>query len=191
MALSKIDGTNFIEGTVPSTVAPGAGKVLQVVQTVKTDAFSTNTEDTWIDITGLSVTITPSSSSSKILLTSSVVSSVVVITSGGIATLQHRFTGGNSASFVGDASSNRNRVAYATTYRTDVYETTHDGTPHTVTYLDSPNTTSSVTYQLQGRTGDNTGAAGTMYVNRTYSNFDISTYGFLAASTITAMEISG
>ena len=44
------------------------GKVLQVVSTTKTDTFTGN--GTAIDVTGLSVTITPSSTSNKILLAS-------------------------------------------------------------------------------------------------------------------------
>ena len=64
MALSKIDGTNLIEGTVPSTVAPGAGKVLQVVQ--GTTSQETDTSSSSYVTTGLSVNITPSSTSSNI-----------------------------------------------------------------------------------------------------------------------------
>ena len=169
----------------------GKGKILQVKQTVKTDAFSSTTQESWIDVTGLSVSITPSSSSSKILLTSSVVSSVYVAGTSNISVLQHRFTGGNSASFIGGASSNRNRVAYATPFQQGVYETTQDGRPYTVTYIDSPNTISAITYQFQARSGDNTGNTSTMYINRSYANNDSSGYGFLATSTITAMEISG
>ena len=44
-----------------------AGAVLQVKQTEKTDTFTT-TSTSFVDITGLSVTITPSSSSNKILV---------------------------------------------------------------------------------------------------------------------------
>ena len=44
-----------------------AGSVLQVVQTVKTDTFAT-TSTSFVDITGVSVAITPSSTSSKILI---------------------------------------------------------------------------------------------------------------------------
>ena len=43
------------------------GKVLQVIQSVKTDTFST-TGGSLEDITGLSLSITPSATSSKILL---------------------------------------------------------------------------------------------------------------------------
>ena len=43
------------------------GKVLQVIQTFKSDAFS-STSDGFFDISGLSIAITPSSSSNKILI---------------------------------------------------------------------------------------------------------------------------
>ena len=45
-----------------------AGKILQVKQTVKTSFFSTSTTGSGVDVTGVSVTITPASSSNKILV---------------------------------------------------------------------------------------------------------------------------
>ena len=80
--ISPATGTAFTFGdsgdtfTVPSGVtltnngtASGFGKVLQVVQTVKTDTFSrASTGGDVGDITGLSVSITPSSTSSKVLV---------------------------------------------------------------------------------------------------------------------------
>ena len=45
----------------------GKGKVLQVVQSVKTDTSST-TSTSAVDISGLSASITPSSASNKILI---------------------------------------------------------------------------------------------------------------------------
>ena len=69
-----INGTS---GLVTATSYAGAGgdltgittgKVLQVVQTMKTDTFSSTTGTTWTDITGVSVNITPSSASNKILV---------------------------------------------------------------------------------------------------------------------------
>ena len=51
--------------------ADTGGKILQVVQTVKTDAFST-TSTSFVDITGLSVDIQPSAASSKILVTATI-----------------------------------------------------------------------------------------------------------------------
>lgn len=47
----------------------GAGKILQVVSAYKSDTFTT-TSATLVDITGLSVNITPTSTSSKILVMS-------------------------------------------------------------------------------------------------------------------------
>lgn len=55
-----------VTGVLPGSALP-AGATKQVVQTVKTDTFST-TSLTHVDVTGLSVTITPSSTSSKILV---------------------------------------------------------------------------------------------------------------------------
>ena len=68
MAITRIGGANAITGTIPTSVAPGAAKVLQVVSTTKTDVFSLSGTTTKTDVTGLSVSITPSSTSNKILL---------------------------------------------------------------------------------------------------------------------------
>ena len=43
------------------------GNILQVVSTTKTDTASTTSNDSFVDISGMSVTITPSATSSKIL----------------------------------------------------------------------------------------------------------------------------
>ena len=73
MATFKINGKNFATqdgtgaATIHSDVVFPAGHVLQVVSTTKTDFFST-TSTTYVDVTGLSATITPSSTSSKILV---------------------------------------------------------------------------------------------------------------------------
>ena len=43
------------------------GGIIQTIQTVKTDTFSTNNSG-FTDVTGLSATITPSSNSNKVLV---------------------------------------------------------------------------------------------------------------------------
>jgi len=67
-------GTNGQVLTADSTAATGlkwatasTGKIAQVLSTTKTDTFTTSST-TYTDITGLSVSITPSSTSSKILV---------------------------------------------------------------------------------------------------------------------------
>ena len=54
-------------GTAGTLEFANGGKILQVQSTVKTDSFSSNSSS-FVDITGLSVSITPSSTSSKILV---------------------------------------------------------------------------------------------------------------------------
>ena len=51
-----------------ATTKLGTGAVMQVVSTTKTDTFATNPSSSFIDVTGLSVSITPSSTSSKVLI---------------------------------------------------------------------------------------------------------------------------
>jgi hypothetical protein len=71
MALTKINNNTLSAiTTLPAAIA--TGKVLQVVQTTKTDTFTT-TSTSFTDVTGLSVSITPSSASSKILIFSEII----------------------------------------------------------------------------------------------------------------------
>lgn len=147
--------------------------IAQVVQTVKTDIFTT-TSTTFVDVTGLTVTITPSSATNKILLIAQ-----VAITSDISWAYFTRFDGGNAGTYIGDTSGNRIRSIFG-----------GYGIPETqlpspcAVYLDSPATTSAVTYAFQTRT-----AGGTVTVNRTSSGTD-NTNRSLGASSITAIEVS-
>ena len=151
-----------------------AGKVLQVVSTTKTDTFSSSSTS-FVDITGLAVTITPSATSSKILLVGSVAT-------GAQAGIALRITGGNAAAYVGDTAGSRIR-AFASQWE----GTVSSGIAMAITYLDSPSTTSATTYTVQGISMN---SANTFYVNRSHNDTDNATYA-RTASTITAMEISG
>jgi hypothetical protein len=62
-----INAASLGYGTLSSSRLP-TGSVLQVVSTSKTDTFSSSSSGSWIDITGLSATITPTNSSNKILV---------------------------------------------------------------------------------------------------------------------------
>ena len=69
-------GTNGYILTADSSTATGlkwaaassAGKVLQVVSTTKTDAFTGAGATSYADITGLTATITPASTSNKVMV---------------------------------------------------------------------------------------------------------------------------
>jgi hypothetical protein len=153
------------------------GSVIQVQSTTKTDTFSASNSNVFTDITGLSVSITPTSSSSKILVTTNVIGSA---TSNGVANIQ--LIRGSTAICIGDAASARTRATISTD---------SNGLDQVVTasfnFLDSPATTSATTYKLAINTGD---TGGTAYINRTLGDGD-NLYQGRYASTITVMEIAG
>jgi hypothetical protein len=145
----------------------GFGKVLQVVQTIKTDGFSTGSTS-HIDITGLSASITPSSTSSKILVNVSI--GTIDFSTG----MYYGFQLVRDTTNIGQGT-----VAGKTA-------STFGGTANTVrgrspshTHLDSPSTTLSTTYKVQVRVQQ-----GVCYIN--YRNIDSV---LTTSSTITLMEI--
>ena len=172
--LTSIPAANIV-GVCTSglTKTGGFGVVLQVVQTVKTDTFST-ASTSYTDVTGVSVSITPSSSSNKVLVMVEANSST---------------TGGNNAMFrlkrdsttlsVGDAAGSRSQAAYQ-----QRVNDTNAALNGSITLLDSPSTTSSTTYQLQTKV-----QGGTVDINRTAANTDGAAYA-RTICTITAMEIA-
>ena len=157
----------------------GSGQVpVQVVTVNKTDTFST-TSKTFTDITGLSVSITPTSASNRILI----LASVAIGASNDFSYI--RLLRNGTVIDVGDVASNRVQVTGASIYpnASPIYILTQ--VP--VAYLDSPATTSAVTYNFQLRVG----SAGTAYINRTASDRDTTDYEWRAPSNIIVMEISG
>ena len=153
--------------------------VVQVVQTVKSDVFSTSS-NTLTDITGLSVSITPKFSTSKILVVAYINGTVDTSTGsyGGVLQLVR----GSTSIAQGDTRGNRVRA------------TGHlggqDSWPYcqtaTISYLDSPSTTSATTYKIQCRHTQSR----TIRINAADGDSDSSTYGLSAVSTITAMEVA-
>ena len=62
-----INGNGAVTGlTALPDSAMAEGSVIQVVSTIKKDAFTTNTSNNFVEVTGLNVTITPTSSSNKL-----------------------------------------------------------------------------------------------------------------------------
>jgi hypothetical protein len=153
--------------------AAGGGKVLQVISTNKTDTFSTSSTSL-VDVTGLSVTITPSSASSKILVFTSI--QFAVQHSNGQQFLQ--LFRDSTAIAQGDAASSRTRTSGQGAAFADYVLTNY-----ALQFLDSPATTSATTYKIQTRVTGSTG-----YVNRTITDTDSAIYP-RGISTITVMEI--
>lgn len=168
--------TNAITTVAGKPILNSTGSVLQVVQTVKTDPFSTTTVNTWIDITGVSATITPSSTSSKILVMCSVFGSSQ---SNGFIRLVR---GSSTPLCVGDAAGVRVQASSGSFY---TYGDGNITSTQPITFLDSPATTSATTYKVQTWINSNI-----VLFNQDRNNID-SQDRARGASTITLMEVSG
>ena len=168
-----------VDKILPVDGAPtnGGGGIIQVKMGTFTDRFNT-TSSTMVD-TGLSVSITPKFATSKILVNVSLGSFA-----NGTA-LKRAFMNivrDSTNVIVGDADTGHEVTACVNT-RASGYAS---GTQIPVSFmvLDSPATTSSVTYKVQASRGTD---SGTVYLN--YPESDDS-YGANTASTIVVMEVS-
>jgi hypothetical protein len=155
----------------------GGGKILQVLSTTKTDSFSA-TGIAFSDITGLSVTITPSSASSKILITCSINGQGKV--SLGFCAL--KLVRGSTDIAIADAFSSAARATSSVGYTGDSGGSLHS----TINYLDSPATTSAITYKVQG---SSLHSGVEFYINRNQDDNGVYTR-CRTVSTITVMEVA-
>ena len=162
------DSTTFLRGDNTFAVPTDNGKVLQIQQTTKLDIVSTTTI-AFHDITGLSVDITPSSTSSKILCfynvcigNSSTSNDAIRLMRDSTSIFENSGTTQVQTNFVG-------------------YNSSGEAKTENIIFLDSPNTTSQITYKVQWSR-----QTGTLYLNRRGSD---TAHG--APSSICVMEISG
>ena len=154
----------------------GAFRVLQVVSVAKTDTFTTSS-GTFVDVTGLTVSITPSSATSKILI-------LATVTGNGqlnVASLQGILVRGATPIAVGDAAGSRTQTSFG-----NIENNLSDQVTAPIMFLDSPATTSSTTYKIQVRS---TAAAETVVINRSFGDTNAVSQA-RGISTITVMEIS-
>jgi hypothetical protein len=179
--LTAVGGTGNI--IVPSgNQLVQAGAILQVVSASKIDTFS-STGSTFVDVTGLSVTVTPQSLSSKVLLIAQL---NMGLSATAEAALILKLIGGNSASYVPEVSGVRALGQCSIRYRGSVYEAGYWAqTSGSITYLDSPNTTSATTYKIQASV-----PVGTGYINRTGEDVSNAVITRLSSS-LTALEVAG
>jgi hypothetical protein len=163
MALTKIQSLGITDGTIVNadinasaaiagTKLSGAGKVLQVVQGTNTSA-TTTTSASFVT-TNITASITPSSASSKIFVIANFFSSVPTGAEG-IYTI---FRNSTNLVSTGDNALGQN---YAAGGRVDYMSC--------LSFLDSPNTTSSTTYSVrflaQSGTLTTTGESTTSVIN--------------------------
>jgi len=177
---------NGTSGQVLTTNGSGAlswgpgSKILQVVSTTFTSEFSWTTKGAWVDMTGISAAITPTSATSKILVQ-------VMLSTGdggnnygrGYRVLRDSTTiaeGPNTASIMV-------RAAFATVI-SQIGNTDISTIPFM--YLDSPSSSSALAYKVQGWASAS--SVTTSYINRPYAPTTASSP--TGISTITLMEVA-
>jgi len=195
MAITRLGGANAISGTIPQgniansslgavTALPAGvgGKVLQVVQATKTDTFTTNATSFTL-VTGLEASITPSATSSKIFVTVSIMGQRSN-TNGEVG----QITIFKDSSNLINASSPGSRTPSITS-GVQMGDSNGDvnAEPYSFSILNSPSTTSSITYDVRVK---QISSSGTVYINRVEDDLDNNIRG-RGISTITLMEIAG
>jgi hypothetical protein len=178
MPVSTIQNASLASG-VPSAAKLPAGSILQVVQTVMT-AAATYSGSAFNTITALTTSITPNFTTSKILILPSIDYSVP----NGYRTGFNIYRNG-SAILLGDANGVKTRTSQLGRFI--------DGSDQMVQqanriYLDSPSSTSSVSYSFAVSLENVTGNA--VNINRTVNDADFTSH-YRGTSTITLMEIAG
>jgi hypothetical protein len=165
-----------VGGTVPQQ-----GKILQVVSTTKTDTFSASVASGAIsgDVTGLTVSITPTSATSKLLVFASLTGS-----SSDTSDIQFAIYRDSALStFVGNSAGSRKRMAGASFSELAALSVMSGH----FSFLDDASSTSSTTYSVRlGHPGTSTN---TVYLNRGKTDTD-SSRTIRGASSITVMEVA-
>ena len=156
----------------------GLGKVLQVVSVAKTDTFST-TSNSFVDVTGLTLNITPSATSSKILVLCDVKLGVDAGVSSVKSRIEQTISGSDTYPYIGNAENSNTRSSFGT-YVNEASFIAQDAS----TVLLSPSTTSQITYTYQMIEQ----AGGTVYVNRPETT-ETGAAAPRTASSLTVMEI--
>jgi len=169
--LAYIEASDIVQyytGSAWATLAPTSAGVVQVKNAFTAASFST-ASTSYVDITGMSIAITPTSASNKVLVTGS-------INLGGAASEQVMCQLMRDTTAVGNGT-------IGTTYNAITVNPFQSGSGMFTLpfmFLDSPATTSATTYKLRMLT-----SAGTSYMNRRATD---SAFG--GSSTITVMEVT-
>lgn len=164
------------DGTVLTTTNPKAGNIIQVLQSTFTAA--TSTSSTSLVDTGLSASITPSSTSNKVLIMYALYMSVNSDEYSGRTSIVR----GSTEIFIGDAISSSRRAT--------AFMWPNSGRdPHFVghQFLDSPSTTSATTYKIQYASNY---SSQTVYIGRSTIGVAGTAHSTTPASLI-VMEVAG
>ena len=171
--------TNAVRDEMPS------GSVIQTVQTKLTSTVSIGSIGVGAEsgnVSGFTRTITPISSSNKILVTLNAGIGNGTLDQSGTITLYR--DDAKVTAFVGDAAGSRKRTSTGNMGSGNP----RDISQLTFTYLDSPSSTSELTYSI--RVSHNDGASQSLYLNRSADDNDAN-YASRMASAMILQEIKG
>ena len=179
MAASKLTGAM---PALDGSALTGVGKVLQVKQTHlnTTQSVASASTSNFADFTGFNATITPSSTSSKIMVMADVNYGIQV------GTIHFRLVRDSTAIAVHDTPGGT-RIASTKNSRPDATPYAIYSDNLSMNFLDTPSTTSAITYKVQGTLGATYN--NTMYLNRPYHMGDSADYNGRGVSTLILMEI--
>jgi len=164
------------------------GKILQVKTNTTRDSTGSlqcTPTQTYVDIPDQNVTITPSSASNKILIMFHQIGETNYDTHHYVMAVKRAISGGATTIIEGTAAGNRTQMLTTLTRSDGTNNNTSIDAAHCTGYLDSPNTTSAITYTAVVQDAENSNY---YYYNRT-ANDDDSIYRERGLSWITVMEI--
>lgn len=180
-SILKVDSIQTAAG---KPIVNSTGSVLQVLQAVKTNTFTT-TSGTFVQVPDLTITITPSSASNKILITGSIALAANLYT-------WHcgLFQDGTELGLA-DVASNRPRSLFNGLSDETVQDSHGKISYITRELLVSPSTTSAITFDIRAARRFDNQESPTTFINRSVPDRDTNTYDQRCISTLTAMEIAG
>ena len=171
-----------VNSIVPAGGLPSGsnGGIIQTVH-INSNVHMTSTSTSYVDLTGITATITPQSSSNKILI----VCGLAISKEANHSFLGRMLRNGSTISGSGGvAESGHGNQEDGTWWL--VRTTPHDVHTAVIHYLDSPATTSATTYKAQGKTSNSSQG---FSLNKTNASSDQS-YASPAFSYMTLFEIS-
>jgi len=179
--------------SIPSgKVLNAPGHIIQVAQ-AKFLGNETSNSSSFVDITNLTATLTPAAATSKFLITFNVSANANQNQRGGIKVVRKIGSGSFSDFDLPDFSAGSLGGATTSQGSRLLAHAIFDGggsnipnTPVSMTLLDNPNTTSAVTYKVQGMVE----GSSFIYIN-TFQTFTDANTVFAPISTLTVMEVAG
>ena len=171
-----------VNSIIPVSGVPtgGGGGITQIKQTFLNTAVSISGTTSYADISGFSVSITPTSASNKIL--------VIVqmnVSSSGEYILKLVRTAGGSTSDIGNSTAG-NYTSFTGGFQNTTNGGYYDFHDKNLNFLDDAQSTSEHVYKVQW---SNITAIST-YLNRTAYSTSAVNYSYSGSSTITVMEVS-